>query len=279
MPEYVIEDEGPDHMKTFTARVRVADRLHGHGVGRSKKEAEQQAAETAYRTLSDELPAPRRQAVATNGPRPAGAASGRAMPELPEVEVVRRGLEAHVLGRPIRSVEVLHPRPVRRHAGGPADFAARLTGRTFTAAHRRGKYLWLALDDGDALLGHLGMSGQMLVQPPGVPDERHLRVRFALGRRTSSSGSSTSGCSAGWRSPTGERCVPPEIAHIARDPLDAEFDDERSYDGCGAASRGSSGCCSTRTSSPASATSTPTRGCGWRGCTASAPGRGCAGPT
>jgi len=56
VPEYVIEDEGPDHMKTFTARVRVADRLHGRGVGRSKKEAEQQAAETAYRTLSDELP-------------------------------------------------------------------------------------------------------------------------------------------------------------------------------------------------------------------------------
>ena len=58
MPEYVIQDEGPDHMKTFTARVRVADRLHGHGVGRSKKEAEQQAAESAYRTLSEELPAP-----------------------------------------------------------------------------------------------------------------------------------------------------------------------------------------------------------------------------
>jgi ribonuclease-3 len=56
VPEYVIEDEGPDHMKTFTARVRVADRLHGRGVGRSKKEAEQQAAETAYRTLTTELP-------------------------------------------------------------------------------------------------------------------------------------------------------------------------------------------------------------------------------
>jgi formamidopyrimidine-DNA glycosylase len=118
------------------------------------------------------------------------------MPELPEVEVVRRGLEAHVLGRPIRSVEVLHPRPVRRHLAGPSDFESRLAARSFTAARRRGKYLWLALDDGAALLGHLGMSGQMLVQPPGVPDERHLRVRFRL-----------------------------EIAHIARDPLDAEFDD------------------------------------------------------
>ena len=51
VPEYVIEDDGPDHMKTFTAQVRVADRLYGHGVGRSKKEAEQQAAETAYREI------------------------------------------------------------------------------------------------------------------------------------------------------------------------------------------------------------------------------------
>src|SRR5660397_74306 len=96
------------------------------------------------------------------------------MPELPEVEVVRRGLEAHVLGRMISSVEVLHPRPVRRHTGGPRDFENRLNGRTFTAGHRRGKYLWLALDDGDALLGHLGMSGQLLVQPVGVPDDLSL---------------------------------------------------------------------------------------------------------
>jgi formamidopyrimidine-DNA glycosylase len=145
------------------------------------------------------------------------------MPELPEVEVVRRGLEAHVLGRPIRSVEVLHPRPVRRHAGGPDDFATRLTGHVFTAARRRGKYLWLALDGGDALLGHLGMSGQMLVQPPGVPDERHLRVRFSLGdvelrfvdQRMF----------GGLAISDGGAVLPPEIAHIARDPMDEAFDD------------------------------------------------------
>jgi ribonuclease-3 len=57
VPQYVIEDDGPDHMKTFTAQVRVADRLHGHGLGRSKKEAEQQAAESAYQTLLEELSA------------------------------------------------------------------------------------------------------------------------------------------------------------------------------------------------------------------------------
>jgi ribonuclease-3 len=55
VPEYVIEDDGPDHMKTFTAQVRVADRMHGNGVGRSKKEAEQAAAETAYRAIAAEL--------------------------------------------------------------------------------------------------------------------------------------------------------------------------------------------------------------------------------
>ena len=75
VPEYVIQDEGPDHMKTFTARVRVADRLHGHGVGRSKKEAEQQAAESAYRTLSEELLAPLPEVDSEDGPDP-GRVSG-----------------------------------------------------------------------------------------------------------------------------------------------------------------------------------------------------------
>lgn len=145
------------------------------------------------------------------------------MPELPEVEVVRRGLERHVLDRPVQAVEVLHPRPVRRHPGGAGDFAAALTGRTFTAARRRGKYLWLPLDSGDALLGHLGMSGQMLVQPTGAPDERNLRVRFSLGEtelrfvdQRMFGGLSLS---------PGGADLPGELAHIARDPLDEEFDD------------------------------------------------------
>jgi formamidopyrimidine-DNA glycosylase len=155
------------------------------------------------------------------------------VPELPEVEVVRRGLERHVLDQPIRSVEVLHPRPVRRHPGGPADFADALTGRTFTAARRRGKYLWLPLapsgeQGGDALLAHLGMSGQMLVQPVGAPDERNLRVRFVLGDRV---GPGTELRFVDQRmfgglslSPGGAE-LPAELAHIARDPLDEEFDD------------------------------------------------------
>jgi formamidopyrimidine-DNA glycosylase len=149
------------------------------------------------------------------------------MPELPEVEVVRRGLEAHVLGRPVLSVEVLHPRPVRRHLAGPEDFAARLTGRTFTAARRRGKYLWLPLDSGDALLGHLGMSGQMLIQSPLAPAERHLRVRIRLTGNAPETELRfvDQRMFGGLAISDGGADLPSEIAHIARDPLDPGFDD------------------------------------------------------
>ena len=102
VPEYVIEATGPDHMKSFTAQVRVADRLYGHGVGRSKKEAEQQAAETAYREI-DEAARPRRSRRSpTRTPSPSPSTTTRPLvPELPEVEVVRRGLEAHAVGETI----------------------------------------------------------------------------------------------------------------------------------------------------------------------------------
>ena len=147
------------------------------------------------------------------------------MPELPEVEVVRAGLEAHVVDRTVCEVAVLHPRPVRRHQAGPADFAARLTGRRVLAARRRGKYLWLPLDNGDALLGHLGMSGQLLVQPATAPPERHLRVRLTLddGQELRFVDQRMFG---GLSISPDVADLPPEIAHIARDPMDPEFDDE-----------------------------------------------------
>lgn len=150
------------------------------------------------------------------------------MPELPEVEVVRRGLSDHVVGRTIAKVEVLHPRAVRRHLPGPADFEGRLAGRTVTAARRRGKYLWWELGDGDAVLAHLGMSGQLLVREAGHPDEIHLRIRLTftddgpelrfVDQRTFGGLSVEELVS----SPVGS--VPEPIAHIARDPLEPEFD-------------------------------------------------------
>lgn len=146
------------------------------------------------------------------------------MPELPEVEVVRRGLESHAVGHTIGEVEILHPRSVRRHVPGPDDFAARLGGATPVAVRRRGKYLWLLLDTDEMLLVHLGMSGQMLVQPTGKPDEKHLRVRLPLTRGVELRfvDQRTFGHLMVDRS--GEReDVPAVIDHIAPDPLDTEF--------------------------------------------------------
>lgn len=145
------------------------------------------------------------------------------MPELPEVEVVRRGLEAHVVGSTLGPVEVLHPRPLRRDPGGAQGFVEAVTGRRVEAAHRRGKYLWLALAGGDALVAHLGMSGQMLVQPLGTGDERHLRVRFGLGSPRELRFVDQRMFGGLFHSAGGAE-LPAEIAHIARDPLDPAFD-------------------------------------------------------
>jgi formamidopyrimidine-DNA glycosylase len=147
------------------------------------------------------------------------------VPELPEVEVVRLGLERGVVGRTVSRVQVAHPRAIRRHEAGEADFVALLTGRTITAARRRGKYLWLPLDSGDALTGHLGMSGQLLVVPADTPPETHLRVRLEFsdgGRELRFVDQRTFG---GLLVVAGGEKLPSTIAHIARDPLDDAFDD------------------------------------------------------
>ncbi|MGN6605780.1 MAG: bifunctional DNA-formamidopyrimidine glycosylase/DNA-(apurinic or apyrimidinic site) lyase [Jatrophihabitans sp.] len=159
------------------------------------------------------------------------------MPELPEVETVRDGLARWVTGRTVATVEVRHPRAIRRHLPGADDFAARLVGTTVRAVSRRGKYLWLPLEadgvaSGDCLVGHLGMSGQLLMQPADAPDEKHLhvRVRFAddgpelrfVDQRT------FGGLLLDRLVPTTDRPdehLPAQIAHIARDPLDPRFDD------------------------------------------------------
>jgi formamidopyrimidine-DNA glycosylase len=174
------------------------------------------------------------------------------VPELPEVEVVRRGLERWVAGRTILSAELLHPRSVRRHAPGPADFAARLPGRTIGVPRRRGKYLWLPLsgrdgapdasgqvDSGEVLLAHLGMSGQLLVVDPGREAEKHLRIRIAftdggldlrfVDQRTFGHLMLTAMVPDGNGARAEPAFVPQPIAHIAADPLEDAFDDEAFY--------------------------------------------------
>jgi formamidopyrimidine-DNA glycosylase len=145
------------------------------------------------------------------------------VPELPEVEIVRRGLQRHIAGRTIEKVELLHSRVVRRHAAGQADFAAALAGRTITGARRRGKYLWLPVAD-DALLAHLGMSGQLLIGAPGRPLSPHVRARFTFadsGPDLRFTDQRTFGhlcfCPGG-------AVLPDVIAQIAPDPLEPAFD-------------------------------------------------------
>ncbi|WP_338764612.1 bifunctional DNA-formamidopyrimidine glycosylase/DNA-(apurinic or apyrimidinic site) lyase [Nocardia vulneris] len=152
------------------------------------------------------------------------------MPELPEVEVVRRGIAEHVVGRVIDSVAITHPRSVRRHLEGAADLAARLAGLKVQSAERRGKFLWLTFDEPDtSLVVHLGMSGQMLVQPADAPLEKHAHIRATLsdGTQLRFVDQRTFG---GWAlAPLVEvdgTLVPEPVAHIARDPLDPRFDVE-----------------------------------------------------
>lgn len=158
------------------------------------------------------------------------------MPELPEVETVRAGLADHSLGRPVQAVRVVDARSLRRHLPGPAHFEAALTGRALRGAYRRGKYLWLTLSEADgtladeALVVHLGMSGQLLVRDePGSEsgneldgdsgndaearaafDEqpRHLRVALELGPvgATSVAGA-TGGAASANRANTGQRLL------------------------------------------------------------------------
>ena len=167
------------------------------------------------------------------------------MPELPEVEVVRTGLERHVVGRTFESLEVLHPRAVRSHVG--EDLSSLLDATLIRSARRRGKFLWLELSrkipgsalgsDGDwaepteALVVHLGMSGQMLVTEPDAVKSTHLRIRARLsgGVDLNFVDQRTFGR---WElvslveDPHGEypAGVPASAAHIAQDPLESTFD-------------------------------------------------------
>jgi formamidopyrimidine-DNA glycosylase len=165
------------------------------------------------------------------------------VPELPEVEVVRLGLEPAVTGSAIAGVEVLDSRALTRHLGDAADFEARLTGRRIMGAARRGKFLWLPLDGGeDALVAHLGMSGQLLLRTPGAPPERHERVRLEIvhpvhgdlavvfadqrtfGSLAIDAMTPTPDAAAGGLG-TADARVPGQVAHIARDPLDPALDE------------------------------------------------------
>jgi formamidopyrimidine-DNA glycosylase len=100
------------------------------------------------------------------------------VPELPEVETVRRGLDRFVVGRHVEAVEVGRERTVRRTSARAVIDG--LTGARVDAAHRRGKYLLCPLDTGDELMIHLRMSGQVLVAPAGTERPLHTHVVLHL---------------------------------------------------------------------------------------------------
>ena len=171
------------------------------------------------------------------------------MPELPEVEVVRAGLAPAVTGARVTAVDVLDPRALTRHQAASGDFESLVTGARIEAAVRRGKFLWLPLSAEHAIVGHLGMSGQLLLRTPDHPgDDRHARIRIHLehpdhgelrvdfvDQRTFGSLAvdglmpTADGAVAGYSGGvTGAwaRVIPSQVAHIARDPLDPAFNDD-----------------------------------------------------
>lgn len=155
------------------------------------------------------------------------------MPELPEVEVVRAGLEPALLGARIDSVHVFDPRSLKRHDARRGDFVGMLQGSTVLSAERRGKFMWFPLDSGDALVTHLGMSGQVLLRDSGAKPDRHLRIQYGITHPEHGKllvnfvdqrifGS----MAVDELVEQSSGLVPAQAAHIALDPLDSFFDDE-----------------------------------------------------
>src|SRR4051812_22190069 len=100
------------------------------------------------------------------------------MPELPEVETIRRDLEKEFAGKRIKSVEVTGARSIRRHED-PSEFVSRVEGQKIDSVQRKGKYLLVKLDGGSMLVVHLGMSGQLLRATPKDEAPKHTHVTFA----------------------------------------------------------------------------------------------------
>jgi formamidopyrimidine-DNA glycosylase len=172
------------------------------------------------------------------------------MPELPEVEVVRAGIAPAVTGARVTGVDVAEERSLRRHDVTTGAFSDLLEGQRILAAVRRGKFLWMPLESGRALVVHLGMSGQVLLGTPGLAanapgGDRLLRIRLhldhpshgelwlnfvdqrifggmAIDAMVPTADARPAGYSGGaagrW-----ETLIPSQVAHIARDPLDPEF--------------------------------------------------------
>ena len=165
------------------------------------------------------------------------------MPELPEVETVRAGLAQHLVGAKVKNIEVFDVRSLKKNLGGVSGFLQELKGSTIQSVVRRGKFLWLPISESRAMVGHLGMSGQILVRTPGFePDGQtrvvieaqdaqgnDLEIRFvdqrlfgglAIDDLVPTADGGLGGFSP--EAPAGSQ-IPATVAHIARDLLDPSF--------------------------------------------------------
>jgi len=151
------------------------------------------------------------------------------MPELPEVETVRSGLEKYVINRRIASAHSYHFRAIKPNSIAPL---AAVAGSRIRAVKRRGKFLWFELDREFTLVAHLGMSGQLLISPKKSPDQSHLRARIELQKSARSVGKKSTGNEIrfidqrtfGWLSiEQMHNQIPTSVVHIAYDPFEAEF--------------------------------------------------------
>lgn len=149
------------------------------------------------------------------------------MPELPEVETVRAGLEKYVIGKVIQTAESFHPRAVKPTSISPLTA---LAGARIDAIKRRGKFLWFELNRPFFLVAHLGMSGQLLVQKSGSATSSHMRARLRLssGRLKNTVNDEIRFIDQrtfGWLSiEVADQLIPGAVAHIAYDPFEDEFD-------------------------------------------------------
>ena len=153
------------------------------------------------------------------------------MPELPEVEVVRQGLAKWVTNKTIEQVQVLHPRAIRNHPGTKKDFERSLAGLKIKSVNRRGKYLWLELNTKQALVTHLGMSGQVLIKKPSEEVSKHLRVKFTFANYKNQMHFVDQRTFGGMHLDQlididKSEAIPSSVLHIARDPFDPKFDAE-----------------------------------------------------
>lgn len=166
------------------------------------------------------------------------------MPELPEVETVRAGLAQHLVGATVKSIEVLDQRSLKRNLAGAQGFVSEVEGKTFGAVARRGKFLWLPISPSSAMVGHLGMSGQILVRTPAFPEDPQTRVvlnvdtaqgepleirfvdqRLFGGLVVDELVETSDGLEAGFSPEAQVGClIPRGVSHIARDLLDPHFD-------------------------------------------------------